>query len=369
MTVISLCMIVRDEAENLGRCLASARAAVDEIVVVDTGSRDATVEIARSHGARVESFAWCDDFSAARNVSLARASGDWALVLDADEEVAGAVDARDTRSARELLLAFTRAHPRSAGRFTSENLGAEGGVTRLAVTRFFPLDGHFRFEGVVHERVLCDGVDPARGNTGLLVRHFGYAPEAVRRGDKLARNTRLLRAELARAPADSYVAFQLGRTLALAGEHASALEVLEQALARCPDDASWAAQLLETAGYSLRALDRSAQALALLSEVEARFASRADTCFLIALLAMDVGQLERAEAGFRRCLDLPMTPTAVAEESLSARTVAPAFNLGVMREVLGRKEEAAEWYRRALAFEPTHAPSLAGLRRLGVERA
>ena len=84
---ISLCMIARDEAAQLPRCLASVRGAVDEVVLVDTGSRDRTREIAREHGARVESFAWCDDFAAARNASLARASGDWVLVLDADEEL------------------------------------------------------------------------------------------------------------------------------------------------------------------------------------------------------------------------------------------------------------------------------------------
>ena len=79
---ISLCLIARDEAANLKRCLASARAAVDEIVVVDTGSQDDTLEIARSCGARVFSIAWPNDFSAARNHAIDRASGDWILILE-----------------------------------------------------------------------------------------------------------------------------------------------------------------------------------------------------------------------------------------------------------------------------------------------
>ena len=82
---ISLCMIVKDEEEMLPRCLESVRGAVDEIIVVDTGSSDRSVDIAREYGASVVEFAWCEDFAAARNAGLERASGDWILFLDADE--------------------------------------------------------------------------------------------------------------------------------------------------------------------------------------------------------------------------------------------------------------------------------------------
>jgi glycosyltransferase involved in cell wall biosynthesis len=84
--VLSLCMIVKNEQAVLDRCLASARDAVDEIIVVDTGSTDDTIEIARDHGARVLHHDFTDlDFAAARNRSLNAATGDFALVLDADE--------------------------------------------------------------------------------------------------------------------------------------------------------------------------------------------------------------------------------------------------------------------------------------------
>ncbi|MCL1470529.1 glycosyltransferase family 2 protein [Argonema antarcticum] len=85
--ILSLCMIVKNEKENLPRCLASAKPYVDEMIVVDTGSQDGTPEIALSYGAKVSYFEWCDDFSAARNYSISLASGDWILLLDADEEL------------------------------------------------------------------------------------------------------------------------------------------------------------------------------------------------------------------------------------------------------------------------------------------
>ena len=82
---MSLTMIVRDEEGNIGNCLESVRGLFDEIVVLDTGSKDRTIEIARSYGARVFDFVWVDDFAAARNAALARATGDYAFWLDADD--------------------------------------------------------------------------------------------------------------------------------------------------------------------------------------------------------------------------------------------------------------------------------------------
>jgi hypothetical protein len=84
---LSLCMIVKNEKEHLPRCLTSVQPYVDEIVVVDTGSNDGTPEIASSYGAKVGYFAWCDDFAAARNYALSLVTGEWVLVLDADEEL------------------------------------------------------------------------------------------------------------------------------------------------------------------------------------------------------------------------------------------------------------------------------------------
>ena len=84
---LSVCMIVRDEEEMLGESLESVSGVADQLVVVDTGSTDATVEIARSHGAEVHHFQWIDDFAAARNQSIRIATANWILWLDADERV------------------------------------------------------------------------------------------------------------------------------------------------------------------------------------------------------------------------------------------------------------------------------------------
>jgi glycosyltransferase involved in cell wall biosynthesis len=84
---ISFIAIVKNEAENLSRCLASVKPYVDELIIVDTGSTDDTIAIAQQYNAKVSHFKWCDDFAAARNFAIAQAKGQWILTLDADEEL------------------------------------------------------------------------------------------------------------------------------------------------------------------------------------------------------------------------------------------------------------------------------------------
>src|SRR4051812_2485063 len=158
LSTVSLCMIVRDEAARLGRCLASALPWVGEAVVVDTGSTDGTVEIARRAGARVLSFAWCDDFARARNHALDAATRPWALVLDADEvlvvddgaawarAVAAAGDGPDERAADSRVAYSIDCHD-----LLDDGSAAVGPVMRL-FRRDLP---DMRYRGEVHEQVVA----------------------------------------------------------------------------------------------------------------------------------------------------------------------------------------------------------------------
>lgn len=356
---ISLCMIVWNEHDVLERCLAAARPAVDQICIVDTGSTDDTLVLAGRFGARVATFLWNDDFAAARNRSLELATGDWILVLDADEVL------REPLAARGRLQQFAADGPHRVGRLDVVNhTAADAEPSVVPITRFFPADGRHRFQGPIHEQVVVPGQEPPRADTGCALDHYGYTPEALRAKDKLARNTELLQQAALRAPSDPYLWYQLGRTYSVAQRHSDALQAYEQALEHAPPEAPYGPHLLESAGYELRAIGRSKEALSWLSSVETNFRQRADMCFLIALLAMDVGDLGRAERGFRHCLTLSGQVPFGGESSPSASTTAPAYNLGVMYEVLGRLGEAAAFYRQALGWNAAHGPSRQGLERV-----
>jgi glycosyltransferase involved in cell wall biosynthesis len=264
--LLTATLIVRDEAAVLARCLESIRGFVDEIVVVDTGSTDASPRIAGEFGARVVHFAWRDDFAAARNEALDHARGAWVLYVDADEE-ALPVD--------QGALAAHLADPdlvASTVRFRSR-----AGFTRYHECRLFRRDRRIRFRNVIHETMLPDVQDVARrdrleiGRSELALNHHGYD------GDqrvKHLRNAPLLRERLARDPLHVYSWHHLGqvlvglgdvdgalaawwRAVAIVREHgvrrahdrlpygslllrpeasAAAGELLEEALARFPDD-------------------------------------------------------------------------------------------------------------------------------------
>jgi glycosyltransferase involved in cell wall biosynthesis len=103
MPRIALCVIARDEAQFIGGCLASAAGAVDQIIVVDTGSTDETVSIARRHGATVVNHRWNDHFAEARNAALSHVQADWILLLDADERLASGAIATTQRFINHCL--------------------------------------------------------------------------------------------------------------------------------------------------------------------------------------------------------------------------------------------------------------------------
>ncbi len=174
---VSLCMIVKNEAEDLAKCLKSVEPVVDEIIVVDTGSIDRTKNIATVFGARVYDFEWTNDFSEARNFSISKASGNWVFLLDADE-VISPIDYRHFESmfvkpsSKPIAYSLTTRNyiPNANtvgwiandGKYESEE-AADGWIPSLKV-RLFPNKKHIRFEYPVHEMV-----EPSLAKAGIEV--------------------------------------------------------------------------------------------------------------------------------------------------------------------------------------------------------
>jgi len=191
-------MIVRDEESALGPCLASARELCDEIVVVDTGSTDDTVQLAEAAGARVVQFTWCDDFSAARNESVRHARGDWVLVLDADERLGpgGSEKIRDAIAQDDFDCGMLNLHDAARLDATTEQVlsGRERIGDPMMVPRLLRRLGDDPYTGIVHETVRPWLV--VHGNrmrhTGADIAHYGAVPSHREALAKRDRNTRLL---------------------------------------------------------------------------------------------------------------------------------------------------------------------------------
>jgi tetratricopeptide (TPR) repeat protein len=288
MTRISLCLIARDEEELLPGCLASVRGAVDEIVLVDTGSSDRTVELAQAAGARVFHQPWRDDFSAPRNLAAAEATGGFLLQLDADERLApgGAKALRAAVKGARFDVGFLRLH--NASRLDATPEEVLSGRARLSdpslLPRLLRRTPDLRWTGVIHETVrdwfVARGSKGAHPDVDLI--HLGGIP-ALRDGRrKKERNLHLLRRRVEQEPDDvtafGYLAFELF-TL---GQLQEAAEVAERGFALVPAQprSRPVRRLALVRGLLALALGEPARALESAEVARAREGEHADLSFL-----------------------------------------------------------------------------------------
>ena len=214
---IALVMIVRNGAATLARCLSSVREHVDEIIVLDTGSTDESVAIARRFGARVHHFEWVDDFSAARNAALSHSACDWNLILDDDNWL---------ESGHELLRQLGR--DPFMGQIAIANRFMQNGAVREStewVTRVLPRGT--RYAGRIHEQAVNAAGLPRR-RLAIRAGHDGYMPQGLEA--KKGRNEALLRTALEESPQDPYLHYQLGKELAIYERHAEAADHFMRAI-------------------------------------------------------------------------------------------------------------------------------------------
>jgi len=217
---LSLCMIVKDEEKDISGCLESVKGVVDETIVVDTGSTDRTVEIAKSLGARVYSFSWCDDFAAARNESIRHATGDYIIWLDADDRIEGA----EVQKLRELKQCFPRAKNRA---YALQLQSPRGGLVEDSSyqTRIFPNLPGVCFEGIIHEQVghSLQRLRVPFECVPIKVTHYGYS-DPKHLPEKAERNLGLLLRQEKKNPSDYVNQFHLAETYGALGNKAKALE-------------------------------------------------------------------------------------------------------------------------------------------------
>jgi tetratricopeptide (TPR) repeat protein len=324
---IALVLIARNEAAAIGRCLASARPWVDDMLVLDTGSSDATAALAQAAGARVERFMWIDDFAAARNHALALANADWNLVLDADEAVS---------EGGELLAALRRTAPDFVGaiRIDSE-LDTTGSAARASswISRVLPRG--VRYAGRIHEQPV-HGLDVRR--LGVHVGHDGYRPQALQA--KQGRNAALLARALQDTPGDAYLHYQLGKDHSVYERFGAAAGCFERAAQGVVAGDAWAHDLLLRWLFALKKCGRHEQAVGLAESQMARWADSPDYWFTVGDLLLDwsceqparaASLLPMAEASWQRCLEIGERPDL--EGAVQGRgSFLAAHNLAVLRE-------------------------------------
>jgi glycosyltransferase involved in cell wall biosynthesis len=358
---LSLCMIVKDEEEMLPGCLAPVADAVDEIIVVDTGSSDRTVEIAESFGAKVLHFPWNGSFSDARNVGLDAATGDWLMYLDADEHM----EPGDARKLRSLVGRTWREgfHLVETNYTGDEDTGTA--VTHLAL-RVFRNRPEYRFEGKIHEQksARMPNYLPERFEaTSIRLRHYGYLKNRISAKEKSRRNIELLLEE-ARENPTPFTEFNLGSEYMMLGDAKRSAEHFDRSWEQLHageqtwTSAGYAPILASRIAMARRAAGRIDDAREALEVGIAAMPDHTDLYLELAHCARAEGNLEEAERLVRHCLALGDAPARYTAIAGSGTFLALSF-LAELAEKAGRPDEAAALYLQALAEHPSYpAPVL-----------
>ncbi|NIA12623.1 MAG: glycosyltransferase [Nitrospiraceae bacterium] len=364
---ISATLIVRNEERCLARCLESLRGVVDEIVIVDTGSGDATVSIAKAFTDQVHVFTWIDDFAAARNYALDQTHGNYVLAIDADESIV------NTAAARGLLEAFAARHGESVvGAIRLTSTMGSGGAAQQAVSmlpRFFKR-GAFRYAGAIHEQLVAVDGEKTVAETGLLFDHTGYAQAPSDPGHKSRRNIPILRAELARRPDDEYFQYQLGKAHYALEEYADAAAAFAGALAcirYAPDGTPTGrlgsltqdvyVDLVVSLAYAWANTNDFRRALDHLAAHKDRAALRCcpDFHYVLGYVHLMLGAVRESRAAFETAL----RAGGKDEHVIGTGSFMALYQLGLLCEAERDLDGAAQRYLESLVANPRYHPAIA----------
>ena len=302
--MISLCMIVRDNETTIEAAILSAKPWVDEIIVVDTGSKDQTPEICRRLGAQVHFMTWPDSFSAARNESLRYATGDWIFWMDSDDSFPADQGARmralvDSDPPPEVLGFNMKVHCP----YASED--GDVGVTAVDHCKLFRNRPDLRFEFRIHEQIL-PSIDRAGGvvvSTDIYVIHSGAerSPAGLRR--KLHRDVRLLKLENRERPDHPFALFNIGMTMVDCGRYRLGTRALWHCISVSGGVGSHVRKAYALLAGAFMAISRADEALAACQEGLSRFPDDPELLFRSGVALHALRRLSESERAYLDALD------------------------------------------------------------------
>jgi len=360
---VSLCMIVRNEEENLPRCLGSVRGIFDEIIVVDTGSTDRTRAIAAEQGAKVFEFPWIDDFSAARNESLGHATSEWVMWMDAD-------DSLDEQNRQELLSVLARLDDRAMAYVMKVRClsSDDGSVTDVDHVKLFRNRPELRFEYRVHEQILpaIRRLEGAVAWTNVVIHHHGYTEPGARRG-KLERDRRILAGELEREPNEPFCLFNLGCIEQELGSREAAIDALRRSIDASDPHASQVRKCYAMMVQIQRELSLVEAARATYDEGCVHYSGDPELLFQAGLLFRATGEHGEAERCFLGALSAPAEPYFSSMDP-AIRGFKARHNLAVLYRETGRPNQAEAQWRAALGESPGFIPAWEGVGEILAQR-
>jgi tetratricopeptide (TPR) repeat protein len=347
--ILSLCMIVKNEEKYIGHCLSSVKKFVDEIIVVDTGCEDKTLEIASRFGARIFSFPWIGDFSQARNYSISQATGKWVLVLDADERLA----ARDACQLRSLIenarpkgfLFSQRTYLWDANYVCSipnprdyEEGQEFTNCIEVFVIRLFRNDPEIRYQGRVHE--LVEPIFLSKSfrfeKTSLVIHHYGKVVDARHLENKKQLYLDLGTQKATEEPLNPMAQFEIGVQLYEIGRFGESIPYFEAAF-RLNKTFNLSLLYVAKAFHVLGKIEQAAECYRKCIEL---VPANDRVLFEYANFQRDQGHLKNALKLYQKAI------------SLNPSSALSVFNMGGVELRLGHIEKGFSLLQRAIHLNP-----------------
>ncbi|MFN8455268.1 MAG: glycosyltransferase [Anaerolineae bacterium] len=348
---VSLCMIVKNEAENLAACLASVGDLASEVIIVDTGSTDQTVEIARSLGATVRHFPWINDFAAARNESIREASSEWIFWMDADDRLS---PENLNRLKQALVSGQADVY---ACQIASADQGKQTGTEHW---RLFRNHMGLHFERPLHETVLplAAKLGLRLAVTNVVIDHTGYQVDADGLKAKARRNLAIIQEVLAHQPDDLHWRYHYGVCLAVLEQYEAAAEAYEAVIARPPATLHWDMDIYQAHVSLMEAYvktKRWEEARRVLRQALEHFPARRHLAIAAGVFYLLIDEPEQAIEHLERAKTLATSSDRVGHAWSSGKLEA---ELGYAQVLIGNLPCAKQAYQAMLAAQGNAKQSL-----------
>lgn len=343
--MLSVCIIAKNEERIIDKCLSALTIPDVEIIVVDSGSTDSTREIAAKYTDKIYDFEWCNDFAAARNFAVSKASNDCILSVDADE----VLKSSDAANLRELAAKISGSDENILGNITCRSFyrngrdDSEETVNVELIPRMFSKK-RFTYSGIVHEQLVpIDSPDDSGRtyvDTKLIFDHYGYFGDDTFIEEKTARNIELLSKMHKANPNDPYVLYQLGKSYYMRHDYDTARELFDKCLYfDLEPSLEYVRDLVTSYGYTLLNTGRYEAALSL-EGIYNDFSCSCEFVFLMGLVYMNNGLLDKAVSEFKKAAAFN---TCKIEGCNSFKAY---YNIGVIYECTNNKSLAREYYKK-----------------------
>lgn len=348
--MLSVCIITKNESKNLEKCLSCLKKYDLDIVVVDTGSTDNSVEVAKKYTDSIFFFHWCDDFAAARNFAASKAKNDVIMMIDTDEFV----EQLNFVQLKQLIIR----NKKKVGRIHRNNSYVSDGIgmnSKEVINRIYDRRLYY-YVGKVHEQITArDGRDYDTYIVPVYVEHSGYSGDKGEREKKADRNLKLLKEMLKTEGEDPYVLYQIGKSYYYKGQYQQAAEYFERTFDKELDPKlEYVIDMITSYGYALVNAGQAQRALDLecLSD---EFSGSADFIFMMGIVYMQNAMFEQAVQNFLKAAAMPSCVVDGVNSYLAY------YNAGVIYECLGDKKKALEYYKKCGQYKK----AVEGIARIG----